>query len=74
MFWLIFRAKPFQPLVKKTIQRLEQERINIMNYQISQEAISTKYKDSFEYVRVELAIEIWKLKINILKAIINEPS
>ena len=45
-----------------------------MNYQISQEAISTKYKDSFEYVRVELAIEIWKLKINILKAIINEPS
>ena len=73
MFWCVFRIKPFSKIAKNHIEKLKNERNKmIIRNDMNLIFLGSLYKETFEYAHVNLAIEVWGLKIEIWKAILGK--
>ena len=56
-------------LIYKKIGKLLIEQLDLILHQNYWMSLSSKYKDTFEYTWIELAIAICRLKIEVLRAV-----
>lgn len=69
--------RKIRKLIRKRIMILEYEHDDMVTYMKSQFALfpkkyHDKYRKSLEHLRLNLAIKLWKLKIESWKALIRE--